>query len=153
MICYPFLLFILPLNQFLICYSFCSNFESGLAFWYGSRLVIDGELKGSDVMVVFFSMLIGAMALIAIPTSLQSVGQGQSAAFKVYSVINRVPPIDAESEEGIKASRLEGNIEFRNIDFHYPTRPDVPILKGLTLKVSPGQTVAFVGYVSLLIII
>lgn len=49
-------------------------------------------------MVVFFSMLMGAMALIAVPTSLQSVAQGQAAAFKVYGVINRIPPIDAESE-------------------------------------------------------
>jgi hypothetical protein len=59
--------------------------------------VIKGELDGSDVMVVFFSMLIGAMALIAIPTSVQSVGQGQSAAFKVFGVINRIPSIDTES--------------------------------------------------------
>jgi hypothetical protein len=56
-------------------------------------------------MVVFFSMLIGAMALIAIPTSLQSVGQGQSAAFKVFNVINRIPSIDAESE-GIASQNL-----------------------------------------------
>jgi ABC-type multidrug transport system fused ATPase/permease subunit len=50
--------------------------------------------------------------------------------------------------EGIKSGKIEGNIEFRNIDFHYPTRPNVPILKQLNLSVRPGQTVAFVGYVS-----
>lgn len=117
----------------------------GLAFWYGSRQVIDGKLTGADVMIVFFSMLIGAMALIAIPTSLQSVGQGQAAAFKVFTVINRIPSIDAESEEGRRGGKIEGTIEFRNCDFHYPTRPDVPVLKSLSLKILPGQTVAFVG--------
>ena len=69
-----------------------------MAFWYGSRQVIDGDLNGADVMVVFFSMLMGAMGLIAVPTSLQAVGQGQAAAFKVFNVINRVPTIDSESE-------------------------------------------------------
>lgn len=69
-----------------------------MAFWYGSRLVIKSELSATDVMVVFFSMLRGAMALISVPSALQAVGQGQAAAFKVYGVINRVPIIDSESE-------------------------------------------------------
>lgn len=60
-------------------------------------------------------------------------------------VINRVPPIDSDSNEGTKKEKLSGEIEFKNVDFQYPTRPDVPILKNLSLKISPGQTVAFVG--------
>ncbi len=114
-------------------------------------------------MVVFYAMLIGGQSLITIPTSLQSVVQGQSAAFRVYAIINRVPEIDSENtgrrvvsaffygsclligSGGIKKESFVGEIEFRNVVFHYPTRPDVPILKNLSLKVHPGQTVAFVG--------
>lgn len=47
-------------------------------------------------MVVFFAMLMGAMALIAIPTSMQTVGQAQGAAYKVYGIINRIPAINSE---------------------------------------------------------
>lgn len=63
----------------------------------------------------------------------------------VYKVIERVPPIDTKNIAGIHKDKLEGHIEFRNVDFHYPSRPNVPILKGLTLAIKPGQTVAFVG--------
>ncbi|NWI01969.1 MDR1 protein, partial [Tichodroma muraria] len=40
---------------------------------------------------------------------------------------------------------FEGNIEFRNIHFVYPTRPEVQVLQGLNVKVKKGQTLALVG--------
>ncbi|NXB01592.1 MDR1 protein, partial [Cnemophilus loriae] len=40
---------------------------------------------------------------------------------------------------------IKGNLEFKNVYFNYPSRPDVEILKGLNLKISSGQTVALVG--------
>lgn len=39
----------------------------------------------------------------------------------------------------------EGNIEFREVSFFYPCRPDVLILRGLSLSIEKGKTVAFVG--------
>ena len=38
-----------------------------------------------------------------------------------------------------------GAIEFRDVNFHYPTRPDIKVLKGVTLTVNPGETLALVG--------
>lgn len=42
-------------------------------------------------------------------------------------------------------SQVTGAITFKNVKFNYPTRPDVPILKDLSLDIKPGTTVAFVG--------
>lgn len=39
----------------------------------------------------------------------------------------------------------EGNIEFRDVSFFYPCRPDVLTLRGLSLSIEKGKTVAFVG--------
>lgn len=39
-------------------------------------------MEGGNVMVVFFSLLIGSMALMGIPTGLQAVTTAQGAAFK-----------------------------------------------------------------------
>ena len=44
----------------------------------------------------------------------------------------------------IQAS-YSGSISFSNIRFRYPTRPDVPVLRGLSVSVSPGETLALVG--------
>lgn len=40
---------------------------------------------------------------------------------------------------------ISGSVELRDVHFNYPTRPDVKVLRGLCLKVEPGQVVALVG--------
>ena len=53
--------------------------------------------------------------------------------------------IDCDSSEGLKFSKLKGNMVFENVSFNYPARPDVPVLQGLNLKIESGKTVALVG--------
>ncbi|KYO26614.1 hypothetical protein Y1Q_0019105 [Alligator mississippiensis] len=55
------------------------------------------------------------------------------------------PQIDSFSESGYKPDHIRGNLEFCNVYFNYPARPDVKVLKGLNLKVNCDQTVALVG--------
>ncbi|KAL0087186.1 P-loop containing nucleoside triphosphate hydrolase protein [Phycomyces blakesleeanus] len=117
----------------------------GLSFWYGAQLVIKGTFDGPTVLIVFFAMIMGAMALLQLPPNLSAVSSACGAAYKIYSTIDRIPDIDPDSIEGLKPSQVVGDIEFRHVKFTYPTRPDVPILKNLHLKIRAGQTVAFVG--------
>jgi len=59
------------------------------------------------------------------------------------SLINPFP----KANEGKKsANNLQGNIEFKNVTFSYPTRPDQIILKNVSFKITKGQQVALVGY-------
>lgn len=76
-----------------------------LAFWYGSRLVIEGTLDAGDVLVVFVSMIIGAMALMVLPTNIAALGTGRAAAYKIWKTIERTPPIDTDSEGGVKLDK------------------------------------------------
>ncbi|KAI7871025.1 putative ABC transporter protein [Spinellus fusiger] len=117
----------------------------GLAFWYGSSLIRQELLDGPTLLVVFLSMVFGAIAIIQVPPNLSAISAACGAAYKIYETIDRVPAINADSNEGEAPSSIMGEIEFRNVKFTYPTRPDVPILKNLSLKIRPGQTVAFVG--------
>ncbi|KAI9011907.1 putative ABC transporter protein [Phycomyces nitens] len=117
----------------------------GLSLWYGSQLVIRGTLTGSTVLVVFFSMMMGSMALIQLPTSLIAVSSASGAAYKIFETINRVPDIDSDQVGGLAPENMVGKVEFRHVQFHYPTRPDQTILKDLSLTINQGMTVAFVG--------
>jgi ATP-binding cassette subfamily B (MDR/TAP) protein 1 len=117
----------------------------GLAFWYGSELVMEQKMNGPTVLVVFIAMIIGAMSLLQLPPNLSAISSARGAAYKIYQTIDRIPTIDPDSETGIKPTKVIGNIEFKNVQFKYPSRPDVMILKDLSLEVKPGMTVAFVG--------
>ncbi|XP_029138945.1 ATP-binding cassette sub-family B member 5 [Protobothrops mucrosquamatus] len=128
-------------SQFLIygCYA--------LAFWYGTKLTVD-EKDNYDigrVLIVFFSVLIGAFALGQASPNLENVANARGAAFQVFKIIKKPRPIDSSSTEGFKLDKLRGEIEFKNIFFSYPSRPNIQILRGLNLKIQPGQTIALVG--------
>ena len=53
--------------------------------------------------------------------------------------------INSESDEGIKPTKIAGEIEFKKVYFNYPSRSDVPVLTDLSLKIEAGTTVALVG--------
>ncbi|GAA5812686.1 hypothetical protein MFLAVUS_006143 [Mucor flavus] len=117
----------------------------GLSFWYGSGLVYKHQMDGSTVLVVFLAMMIGEFSLLQMPTNLAAVSSASAAAFKIFQTINRVPEIDSTSTLGEKPVAVLGDIQFTNVKFKYPTRPDTIILKNLNLRIKSGMTVAFVG--------
>jgi ATP-binding cassette subfamily B (MDR/TAP) protein 1 len=75
----------------------------------------------------------------------QAITNARGAAAKLYQTIDRVPTIDSFSEEGLAPATCEGNISLVDVKFHYPSRPGVPILKGLTVDFPAGKTAALVG--------
>ncbi|XP_015709329.1 ATP-binding cassette sub-family B member 5 isoform X3 [Coturnix japonica] len=131
----------LGVSQFLIFGSYA------LAFWYGTKLTVEepDNYNIGRVLIVFFSVLIGAFSLGQAAPNLESVANARGAAYEVYQIINKKRLIDSSSKEGYKPEKLKGEIEFRNIHFSYPSRPDITILKGLNLKVQTGKTIALVG--------
>jgi ATP-binding cassette subfamily B (MDR/TAP) protein 1 len=76
---------------------------------------------------------------------MKAFAAGQAAAYKMFETINREPEIDAYSATGRKLDDIQGEIEFREVHFSYPTRPDEQIFRGFSLAVQSGTTVALVG--------
>ncbi|GBN35962.1 Multidrug resistance protein 1 [Araneus ventricosus] len=57
----------------------------------------------------------------------------------------KVPKIDPYSKNGIQPTDFSANLEFRNVNFSYPTRKSVEVLKKFSLLIREGQTVALCG--------
>uniref|UniRef100_A0A7N6B473 Bile salt export pump n=1 Tax=Anabas testudineus TaxID=64144 RepID=A0A7N6B473_ANATE len=118
----------------------------GLAFWYGSSLVVDTEeYTPGTLLQVFFGVLIAAMNLGQASPCLEAFASGRGAATIIFETIDREPEIDCLSEAGYKLDRVKGDIEFHNVTFYYPSRPEVKILDQLSVAVKSGETTAFVG--------
>lgn len=117
-----------------------------LAFWYGSKLVIDTkELSPGTLIQVFFGVLMAAMNLGQASPCLEAFASGRAAANTIFETIDREPTIDCLSEDGYKLDKVKGDIEFLNVTFYYPSRPDVKILNDLNMQIKAGETTAFVG--------
>ncbi|NXF94574.1 MDR1 protein, partial [Eubucco bourcierii] len=116
-----------------------------LAFWYGTTLVLKDDYTIGKVLTVFFSVLIGAFSIGQTAPSIEAFASARGAAYAIFKIIDNEPQIDSYSEAGYKPDYIKGNVEFQDVYFNYPSRPEVEILRGLNLKVSSGQTVALVG--------
>lgn len=95
-------------------------------------------------------MVVGADNICKTTPFLESFSTAQGAATALYSVIDRSSKIDGWSEEGNSRTpdsgeTICGTISFENVHFHYPSRTEVPVLQGLNLHITSGQTVALVG--------
>uniref|UniRef100_A0A8C4VGH9 Bile salt export pump n=1 Tax=Falco tinnunculus TaxID=100819 RepID=A0A8C4VGH9_FALTI len=117
-----------------------------LAFWYGSKLVLEEEeYSPGTLLQVFFGVLVGALNLGQASPCLEAFATGRGAAANIFETIDKKPAIDCMSEDGYKLDKVRGEIEFHNVTFHYPSRPDVKILDNLNMVIKAGETTAFVG--------
>lgn len=73
------------------------------------------------------------------------MGKAKQAATELKRLFDRKPEIDAWSTDGEGLDSVEGALEFRDVHFRYPSRPEQPVLRGLNLVVKPGQYIALVG--------
>ena len=76
---------------------------------------------------------------------MQAITQARGAAAKLYETIDRVPTIDSSSPDGLKPEKCIGEITLEHVDFNYPSRPNVPIVKDLSITFPAGKTIALVG--------
>ncbi|PNS15188.1 Leptomycin B resistance protein pmd1 [Sphaceloma murrayae] len=125
---------------------FCIYAGFALAFWQGIRMYNSGEIQDpGDIVAVLFSVVIAATSLTMISPFFQTFAIAASAAESLFKVIDRTSHIDPLQEGGQKLNELRGEIELRNVNFEYPTRAEVPVLKDYSIHCEPGKTTALVG--------
>ena len=138
----------LSLGFFFFCIYICY----GYAFLLGA-IFVDDEVWNSaedrpylagDCIAVFFGILIGLFAMGGAGPAINAVEIAQAAGKSAFDVLDRKPTITQDDPKAEKHV-LQGGIEFKNIDFFYPTRPDQAIMKGLNIKFELGKTTAIVG--------
>lgn len=116
-----------------------------LGFWYGGTLLGHHEYSMFRFFVCFTEIIFGAQAAGTIFSFAPDMGKAKNAAAEFKRLFDRKPTIDTWSAEGEKVESMDGAVEFRDVHFRYPTRPEQPVLRGLNLSVKPGQYIALVG--------
>jgi ATP-binding cassette subfamily B (MDR/TAP) protein 1 len=78
-------------------------------------------------------------------SNLKYFSEAISAGDRIMEVIKRVPKIDSDSMEGEILEHVSGNVEFKHVEFAYPSRPESIIFKDFCLEIPAGKAVALVG--------
>ncbi|KAK9117388.1 hypothetical protein Sjap_016335 [Stephania japonica] len=113
--------------------------------WVGSILIIEKGERGGPIFSSGCSLIMGGMSLMSALPNMTYFAMASAATSRIYEMIDRLPAIDAEDMKGKALTYVRGEIEFKEVHFSYPLRPDTPILQGLNLKVPAGKTVGLVG--------
>jgi ATP-binding cassette subfamily B protein len=110
--------------------------------WYGASLVqANAILVGDLFSFVLYTTFIGA--------SIAGLGDIYAQVQKAIGSSERLQEILEEKDEAEKTTgvpfRVHGEIEFENVSFSYPTRPDFPVLKNLDFRIERGEKIALIG--------
>ncbi|KAI5406157.1 putative multidrug resistance protein [Lathyrus oleraceus] len=131
---------ILSMSQFITTASIA------LTFWYGG-ILLNRKLVESKHLLQVFLILMGTGRQIADTGSMTSdIAKSGRAINSVFAILDRKTQIEPEDTRNRKMKKtMKGDIKLKDVFFSYPARPDQMILKGLTLEIEAGKTVALVG--------
>ncbi|KAL1274149.1 hypothetical protein QQF64_026963 [Cirrhinus molitorella] len=111
--------------------------------FYGGHLVVTNQMSGGTLISFIIYELELGEALESISSVYTGLMQGVGAAEKVFEYIDRKPKHNLDGQESPET--FEGQVEFKNVTFAYPTRPEMDILKNVSFSLRPGQVTALVG--------
>lgn len=117
----------------------------GVVLWRGGLRVIEGSLSAGDLSAfVFYAVLVSA-AVGVLTELIGAILQAIGAADRILSVLKATPAIRAPLNPKVLQRPLQGKIEFENVRFYYPSRPNVPALEDVSFTIKPGENIALVG--------
>ncbi len=112
--------------------------------WYGGSLVLHNEMPFSDLLtfIVYTTFIGGSVAGMGdLYAQLQkTVGSSE----RILEILGEASEVDAADELPLFVP-VQGHVQFDNIKFSYPARPDIAVLKGVSLDVASGRKIALVG--------
>ncbi len=116
-----------------------------LVLWVGASDVIAGDMTGGELasFVMYAALVAGAVGALS-----EVYGELQRAAGAIsrcVAIISTEADIKAPENPVSLPEQKEGRIEFRNVTFTYPSRPDEKVLNQLNLSVEKGENLAVVG--------
>ncbi len=114
--------------------------------WYGARLMMAGEMTFSDLVTfVIYTMYIGG-AVGGMGDLYAQIQRTIGASERILDILEEPSEVDLPAvEPSVKTSPLRGDIAFQDVRYSYPSRPDIEVLKGISLDVGAGRKIALVG--------
>jgi ABC-type multidrug transport system fused ATPase/permease subunit len=115
--------------------------------WRGIELVNLGPDNGgidneSFFQFILMTVLLGA-SIGAVPDLFAKIQKSIGATESLMDIL--AGKVEEEKKDAIRGIHLSGKVEFKNVAFSYPSRPDIEVLKNVSFDIQPGQQLAIVG--------
>ncbi|CAI2362505.1 unnamed protein product [Moneuplotes crassus] len=129
--------------------NFVESVLIGLLFFIGSVFIRYNGVDQKDVFLSVFILIFASWGAAQAQHFGPSQGRAMKSAMRIFSIIDEQPEINADDDHPdlviANENTFIGTIEFQNVWFRYPTRPDNWVLKDFSLTIDPREHVALVG--------
>eukprot|EP00038_Savillea_parva_P019811 m.28999 g.28999 ORF g.28999 m.28999 type:complete len:1394 (-) comp4565_c0_seq1:3501-7682(-) len=123
-------------------------FLYALGFWYGARLIREGEVEVGDILIAMYCTLTGVMGLATIGGYVEQSSKARSSTSGLYAVADHKTSIDGLDANGLKPKAIQTGVTFDNVSFAYPMPQGEHAryaVNHLSFSVGMGETIALVG--------
>lgn len=148
---------------------FLGNCVNALAYWWGAKQIIAGSYTQTQFLIVVFSLLVSALLFSQMFALAPELSSARNAAARILGLIEmgsdgmkgRITDeaTSSGSDTDVEAAgggekpatassppaRQAARVQFRDVHFAYPARPDFEVLRGLSMDIRPGEFCALVG--------
>jgi ATP-binding cassette, subfamily B, bacterial len=116
-----------------------------VVLWLGAQEVIAGSMTGGALSQFVLFAVFGAGALGQLSEVWNEVSQAAGAAGRIGEIMAVQPRIVAPAQPMKLAKPVRGELAFHDVCFAYPGREGGAVLRDVSFRVAPGETVAIVG--------
>ncbi len=122
--------------------SFAGYGAIAAVLWYGGVLLSEGRMSFGDLTSFLLYTFTVAFSVGALSGLYEDFAKAIGASERVFELLDRAPAVSGGEA---RLADVRGEVTLDGVTFAYPTRPDAPVLRGMSLRLAPGEVVALVG--------